>query len=153
MKKIIKFNIIDLLIFTALVFAVLITVFCMSDNFEEMIFTDDRKDKADITVKTGLLSDEYSDKLSLGQNVIDYDTGDVLGIISNIVLNYPETMDTNESHNFYAVIEIASEAEFNGDYFLLNNKKLLANKITRFSVPELYFEGNIISVVADGYKR
>ncbi len=150
MKTKLRFNIIDLLICFGCVILLLVVGVNLSKGIGDFIFTDNVKKDVWLSIRTELLSKEHADKFAIGQTVIDFQTGEELGIISDIKIVEQSSSSVEEHNSFYVLLDIATEAEFKGDHYMINGRKLLSNKITTFSVPELYFEGDVTSVYSAG---
>lgn len=140
------FNIIDLLICIICCIALIIVCMNFSKGMGDFIFTDNVRRDVGISVRTEFIPKEHAEKFAIGQTVIDFDTEEELGIISDIRIIERDNLSAEEVNCFYVLLEIDTEAEFKGDHYTINGRKLLTNMITRFSVPELYFEGTVTSV-------
>ncbi len=146
MKSRIRFNIVDLLICFCVLFCFVITAPYISKSFNRSFAAAFDKSNVIITVKTELVKREYADKLFTGQTVVNYNNGLVLGKISNISLQESSLLDEKSDNYVYAVIEIDSGAVAQSGYYTIEGEKILVNEIDRFSVPDLYFDGTIISI-------
>ncbi len=151
MKKKNKFNIIDFFICFVIFTVLVLSAVWLSEGYKDSFFTGFGKTPVEITVTSVPISKEYLDKISVGQTVVNFETGDDLGRISNIQFFDCESED--EKLSFYAIIDIDSKAKPRDNHYIINGEKLLVNKITKFSVPELYFEGRISSVASPGYNK
>lgn len=141
-----RFNLIDYFVSFGIVLVVIVSFTLFSASFDKGVFTGVGKNNVVITIKTELLSDDYFSRLSPGQTVINFENGEELGVISDVELIEDRSASDSDMILSYAFLKVISDAEVRDNQYYLNNEKILVNKITSFSIPELYFEGEIISV-------
>lgn len=145
-KRLYKFNFIDVLIITLLIVSVFVFIFNFVADGKLGYYSDNGKKRIDITVQTMPMNGEYFKNLLPGQPVIEVDSGEIIGYISEFKTVSAESGTDGDKEQTYALITLRCEADYIRDYYRINGKKVLLYREKNYASPELFFTGSLISV-------
>ena len=146
MKKMIRFNFIDYCICFVVASVIIFFSFRYSNDIKQTFLSEIGVSDIRITVKTQPFHREYSDNFIVGQPVIDYDNGIKIGKLSDVTIYDSSSPDGQGGSYVYALLLIDSNIYKNENHYVIDEDKFLINRVTRFALPEIFFEGNIISM-------
>jgi len=143
--KNIKLNLWDIILIFAFIFVVSVMVGSYFKNGSANVFSDDVVTKMNVTVETNDIRVEYADNIKVGLPVRDAETGDLYGEIASVDIYDVSAASDDERDFCFARITISCDAVNHGEYYSVNEKKLLVSDVDKYLIPDLYFEGKCIS--------
>ena len=105
-----------------------------------------------ITVRTDIIDYEYAKMLKSGEVVLDAETYNRVGKILDVEINDKIFRRFSDGEVAIATVTIACEGKTHGDYFTVNDKKIIISDKRRYIVPGYCFTGTCIAV-GEGYHK
>lgn len=150
-KKIFRFNAVDFLACTmVLLVIVLLGIHLYNHEFISDLGSPTQKD-IEIIIESENIDEQFLVNIKTGDKVIEASSGYIFGSVKSIsthdsteILDYSESKIIPNEKKLRVLISCS--AEFDGNYYFINNQKIIVGEDYNLVVPNLYFSGKCISI-------